>query len=168
MEVKFTPLGLTGEVSAPVQEDRRPECCPDRIACKPILVFWQTDKEQLDKGYSGSCWGYCGERRFIYGEAEHRNDLSHCVITPLKGVIRFFTVWSDLGNDSLELRRLLYMLSPNECEECKTSRIHENLTSYIIQREPELRRWLCLGCAVRLGVVEFHSENIGTGRAVYY
>jgi len=90
------------------------------------------------------------------------------VITPLKGVIRFFTVWSDLGNDSLELRRLLYILSPNECEECKTSRIHENLTSYIIQREPERRRWLCLGCAVRLGVVEFHPENIGTGRAVYY
>lgn len=107
----FIPLGLKDMVTVKIQEALRPECCPDRKDCKPIHVSLMNTKENLDKGFSGSCYGYCGTKTFQYGEATHHNDISHCIITPLKGVIRFFECYGDIGNDKHDILRLLQLLS---------------------------------------------------------
>jgi len=167
-EIRFRPLGRTFRVRVPVRESERPECCPDRLGCQPFYLPILSMKEDLDKGYSGACFGYCGPRTFAYKKAVHWNDISHCIMTPLKGVIRFFNCIDDLGADFMSLRKMLQLLHPLACESCKTTHDHIDLCNYIIQEKPERRKWLCLGCAVRLGVVEFHPENIGTGRSVYY
>jgi len=164
----FKPLGLQDQVTVEVREALRPNCCPDRQGCKPIHLTLMGTKENLDKGYSGACYGYCGTRIFQYGDATHHNDISHCVITPLKGVIRFFECYEDIGNDLRVILRVLQLLKPNACEECGVTREHETLTNWIIQEKPEKRKWLCLGCAVRLGIAQYHPENKDTGRMMYF
>lgn len=164
----FIPLGLKDLVEVEIHEGLRPECCPDRKDCKPIHVSLMNTKENLDTGFSGSCYGYCGLKTFQYMEATHHNDISHCVITPLKGVIRFFECYEDIGNDKRDILRILQLLKPMECEECGVIREDQPLINWIIQEKPEQRKWLCLGCAVRLGIAKYHPENKGTRRMMYF
>lgn len=167
--IEIKPLGTTFTAKLRILEDKRPRCCPD-LACKPFLV--QTNlQEELDKGFSGECWGYCGEQAFNFKEAEHRNDLSQCIMTPYKGVARFFLCYTDLMSALHQVGRAMHLLRPRYCDECTESQLRISLVNYFDRSEPHnefKRRELCLGCAVRLGWVEFHPENIGTGRSLYF
>lgn len=164
--VQFTPVGVAEPVKLKVVGERRPGCCPDPKGCQPVYTTLAL-KEDLARGYSGNCYGYCGERVFVYDEATHRNDISRCMMTPLKGVVRFFTCYTDYLAEISELQRIAHMLNPAECEACKEPSFYARLTNYSNVTEKR-HGWLCRGCAVRLQVAQFHPENIGTGRAVYF
>jgi hypothetical protein len=77
----------------------RPAGCPEP-RCMPVFQRPSPpflvepgapdDRRQLPPGESMFCWGcMAAPVTFTYDGVEHTNDLSACVFTPLKGVIRF-------------------------------------------------------------------------------
>lgn len=175
--VEFTPIGLTRTVKLKVlSEDKRPRCCPDPFGCKPIVLSSGASQENIDKGYSGSCYGYCGRHKFDYKEVQHENDISHCVMTPLKGCIRFFNNVGDFWNDELDVRRIRAMISPASCDFCGLTNFWHPITDMIVNKaelqsgaeKEERRKNVCERCSLRLGFVQYHPENEGTDRPLYW
>lgn len=157
--VKFVPIDYTKKVTIEVKEDLRPRQCPD-LACKPIHISIAGRQKDLDEGYSSSCYGYCGKTEFTFKKAHHANDISHCVMTPLKGTIRFFVNVMDLGNDYFDIRRLLYLLSPSHCKECNASSQLHTLTFSITKKNQKKGRTpLCHRCRVRLGLDKWNKKT---------
>ena len=157
--VEFIPVDYTKKVRIEIKEDLRPRQCPD-LTCKPIHISIAGRQEDLDKGYSSSYYGYCGKTEFNFKEAHHPNDISHCIMTPLKGTIRFFVNVMDLGNDYFDIQRLLYLLAPANCAECNVSSQMQQLT-YSIVKEGETKGTtpLCQKCRVRLGLDKWDEKN---------
>ncbi len=162
--IKITPVGFDPEKVVSkiylLPEESRPRWCPGHQNCRPVAKSFQTNQETMDKGYSGTCYGHC-LTSFKVLDVDHVNDFCKCVMTGLKGVIRNFINYNDMGIDRGDLGRLMQMLRPRNCEECKRPTYDAPLTSWA--NGPTL----CDGCAVRLGVIEFIPVNVGTGRAVY-
>ncbi len=157
--VEFVPVDYTKKVKIQVKEEIRPRQCPD-LTCKPIHMSIAGNQKNLDDGYSSSCYGYCGKTEFDFKKANHPNDISHCVMTPLKGTIRFFINVMDLGNDYFDIQRLLYLLSPSHCSECNVSSQMNTLTLSIVKEgEKEGKTWLCHRCRVRLGLDKWDEKT---------
>ncbi len=157
--VEFIPVDYTKKVKIQVKEEIRPRQCPD-LACKPIHMSIAGNQKNLDEGYSSSCYGYCGKTEFNFKKANHPNDISHCVMTPLKGTIRFFINVMDLGNDYYDIQRLLYLLSPSHCSECNVSSQMHTLTHSIVKKgETEGKTPLCHRCRVRLGLDKWDEKT---------
>lgn len=156
--VEFIPIDYTKKVKIQVKEDLRPRQCPD-LDCKPIHISVAGQQKDLDDGYSSSCYGYCGKTEFNFKKANHPNDISHCVMTPLKGTIRFFVNAMDLGNDYFDIQRLLYLLSPSQCKECNAKSQSTPLVLSIVREKPTKREWLCYRCRLRLGFDTWNKDN---------
>lgn len=79
----------------------RPWCCPDPH-CTP-LYHYNVYVDSPQPGESFSCFGIM-ERpiEFTYDGKKHKNDLSHCDYTPLKGVIK----WQENEDDWFALERM--------------------------------------------------------------
>jgi hypothetical protein len=154
--VEFVPVDYTKKVKIKVRENIRPRQCPD-LTCKPIHMSIAGDQKNLDDGYSSSCYGYCGLTEFDFKKAHHPNDISHCIMTPLKGTIRFFVNAMDLGQDLWDIQRLLYLLSPSHCAGCNISSQMRTLCLSIVS-ETE-KQWLCHTCRFRLGLDKFDEET---------
>lgn len=177
-EIEITPVGYTHKVKLKVlPEDRRPIGCPDPEGCKMIHVSPMFTKEDQRQGYSGSCYGYCGRQEFQYKNVHHVNDISHCVFTPLKGVVRFFNNLNDFTNDIYDIKQIIHILKyPRVCEECKDDG-HDSKIIGIIKdsslphdkvNDDNNRIYLCVACAVRLGKIHFHPEAKGAAGHAYY
>lgn len=153
--VEFVPVDYTQPVKIKIREDLRPRQCPD-LTCKPIHMSIAGVQKNIDEGYSSSCYGYCGKKEFQEKQVVHVNDISHCIMTPLKGTIRFFVNAMDLGNDLFDIQRLLYLLNPSHCAECNASSQSTRLCLSIISESE--KRWLCYRCRVRLGLDKFDEK----------
>lgn len=157
--IEFIPVDYTKKVKIEVKEDLRPRQCPD-LTCKPIHISIAGRQKDLDEGYSSSCYGYCGKTEFTFKGAKHENDISHCIMTPLKGTIRFFINVMDLGNDYFDVQRLLYMLSPVYCKECHVSNQRTTIIFSIIGKdETKGTTPLCNRCRVRLGLDKWDESK---------
>ena len=76
-----------------MSELTRPYCCPEP-RCTPIYNANLPDQPQ--PGVSWCCWGYLPEAiQFEYDGYRHKNDLSSCWCSALKGVIR----WQENAED---------------------------------------------------------------------
>jgi hypothetical protein len=102
----------------------RPKICFDP-KCRPLEV--STNLHDWHPGKSFDCWGAIDPHRFTGDGHEHNNDISHCIYTPAKGIVRFF---ENLGDQQLQLRSLATLL-------CKLGEDKINLTW--IFREPYSR-----------------------------
>ena len=145
---------MTYEVSIKPIPERRPFCCPDPQKCVPIHISPFFVNKELTAGYSASCYGYCSEKRFIYDQVEHVNDISHCVITPLKGVIRFFNNIDDFFLDLWDIKSVLKLLrQPKICSECQADELRADIVTYIDETI------LCNLCAVRIGRLHYNAAT---------
>jgi len=76
-----------------MNEYTRPYCCPEP-RCTPIHQGGMPD--EIQPGISFICFGYLPEPiPFIYDGHPHRNDLSSCWCSALKGVVR----WQENAED---------------------------------------------------------------------
>jgi hypothetical protein len=133
------------------KEKPRPSLCPEKC-CKP---FWNMfPEEEIQKGYSGDCLGIMGDVKFIYKEAEHINNWSHCIFTPLKGMIRYQINSGDAWRIYLLMGAILDKEKPLVCEECGFQKraFGETVIKYT-------DRSLCPVCAFRLGRREWNTEE---------
>lgn len=104
----------------------RPSLCPCRDTCTPIRNELGRDDRlktgDLNEGYSGDCIGKSLPLTYTVGGNEHRNDMNHCVFTPLKGVTRFMICEGDVEAMLHMARGVLHELHPDrKCEECGAS-----------------------------------------------
>jgi len=94
----------------------RPKFCYD-WNCKVLLSTF--DEKEFDQGLSFFCFGKMEkERTFIDKGTIHRNDISHCYYTPLKGMIRFFMNIDDLWGEANAKLRVLNKLKEIKCDKC--------------------------------------------------
>jgi len=135
----------------------RPSTCLDGTC---VVLFSTFNADWVDKGGSFSCWGRMDEPRVTpYREVEHRNTHSHCVYTPLKGVIRFFICHEDISGDLFGMRALLIDTRRPECFVCqdcgcKSMPIYGfEVTEYL-----DGDRY-CIRCAIRNGKWVFNEEK---------
>jgi len=85
--------------------------------CEPI--FSRYSRENFDKGASCFCYGQMTTEHIFTAKAtEHINDLSHCLYTPLKGIIRFFLNENDAYVEFLSICAVLDTISPHICKSC--------------------------------------------------
>lgn len=96
----------------------RPIWCWDK-SCK--LIYTSFNLENFNKGYSCFCFGKLKKSHlFIEKEAKHKNELSHCYYTPLKGVVRFFVTIGDLWGEINAKLVVMNKLQPlGKCFKCK-------------------------------------------------
>lgn len=81
MVARYMPCGRPLTVT-------RPWCCPEP-ECTPILSSCQQDP-QPETGVSFICFGYLKKPiPFTYAGRPHRNDVTGCWYSPLKGMIRW-------------------------------------------------------------------------------
>jgi len=74
---------------------KRPWCCLEH-RCKCLFKIPSDNSPVLTPGKSILCAGMMKEAvEFEYDKEKHKNDLSLCIYTPLKGMIRFQTNESD-------------------------------------------------------------------------
>jgi len=83
------------------------------------VIFSRYSKEGFDKGASSFCYGKMAqEHKFIEKETEHINNFSHCLYTPLKGIIRFFLNEDDAYTEFLAVCAVLDKYKPHICKNC--------------------------------------------------
>jgi len=129
----------------------RPKLCPDP-SCEILFTDYQF--KQFKQGASFHCWGRMREQiRWISGKTEHLNEYSHCVYTPLKGLIRFFLNADDAWTDIIGLSRLLDHAKPLECKACGES---NRLTARFLVLKDGL---YCSLCAYRLGKIRWYEQE---------
>ena len=165
----------------------RPALCVCPKSCMPIYNGCFADDRikdasgDLSQGYSGECVGKMAvPNEFIYGGNHHKNDLNHCFITPLKGIIRFEECWEDIGNAWHMFSVVLDLLRPLVCCECGVNRRQDATFHQLIPPEnwkPGMsceeynaapRKHYCGECGVRMGLLKPHPKNFGdTGLAKY-
>lgn len=151
--IEITPIGLKNKVTLTVRENLRPRTCPE-LTCKPLIRGWGSSDEQLQKGFSATCYGYCGKKEWKYKEANHQNDFCVCVMTPFKGHIKFVQNFNDIANTSHETRTLTGMLNPNKCKNCDVKGSYETVTHYGGKENA-----FCRACAVKLGFVIYDEKT---------
>ena len=135
----------------------RPELCPDN-RCEPL--FTDFDKGHFEKGYSFGCVGKLAEpHEFRWREITHRNTHSHCLYSPMKGLIRFLITPEDAWGDYVMMAQILKTAMPLQCDDCgETDRIGQSYLKVGGKR-------YCNRCAVRLGILGWDGERyIYTGR----
>lgn len=165
----------------------RPKLCPCPRTCQPLYNSMVCDSRikdeeaDMSQGYSGECVGKMSQEiEFIYGDAPHKNDVNHCVFTPLKGIIRFQENADDLWSAKILISRVLDVLRPLKCVECGESNSLSTHFHQLIPPEvfrPDMtpdeynnapRKTYCSECAVRLGLLKPHFKNFGeSGLAKY-
>ncbi len=84
----------------------KPRCCPDE-GCE---ILFCSRHDDTDVGDSFDCYGRIPEVTFSWNGNEHKNDISHCTYTPLKGIIRYLENKDDQTLIIARLFRLLAML----------------------------------------------------------
>lgn len=151
--IKIKPIGLAKEVTIRTNEKLRPRTCPD-LGCKPIIRGWGSSDEQLQEGYSGTCYGYCGEKEWQYKDVNHQNDFCCCVMTPFKGHIKFVENFNDIANTYYETKILVGMLHPNLCMNCGVKGSDETVTGF-----GGTNKFYCTACAVLLGFKMYNEET---------
>lgn len=130
----------------------RPHYCIDPGRCEVLWSNYTT--ETFDRGESINCYGRMAEQHvFVAGETTHKNDLSRCLYTPLKGVIRYLECKADLEIDVIANNKVLDTIDPQECDEC----------GYVARDDQKVLKFqdgarLCLQCGVRLGRLVWHPE----------
>lgn len=107
----------------------RPSVCPCPTSCTPIyngLAFDDRIKTgDLMEGFSGDCIGKGDKQEYIVGGQVHTNDMNHCIITPLKGIIKFNICEGDVEAMLQMSQNVLFELRPHfECEKCGVSGRH--------------------------------------------
>ena len=104
----------------------RPHLCPCSKTCTPIWNGLAFDERvisgDLNEGYSGDCIGQSEPLTYVVGGQEHVNDLNHCIITPLKGVLRFQVCKEDIEGMLQMSQAVLAEIEPLECEQCGRGR----------------------------------------------
>src|SRR3990167_2362208 len=104
----------------------RPRLCPCFRTCEPIWNGLAGDDRiiegDLSEGYSGDCIGQSEPTSYIVGGQEHRNELNHCIFTPLKGIIRYQICLLDVEAMMQMCQAVLAQLQPLRCEECGRGR----------------------------------------------
>ena len=135
---------------------KRPRLCVEN-ECQPLCnMMDQTPDDYIEKGGSGDCIGFLDPPvTFIYKETTHTNNLSHCVFTPLKGMIRYQINAGDAWRIYLLMAMLLDKDNPLVCDECgpKTRKFAETVVLY-----PDKTR-LCRLCSLRLGKMEYLPDE---------
>lgn len=101
----------------------RPKLCPCQKSCTALyngMAFDDRIKDgDLDEGYSGDCIGKSKPTTYEVGGQVHTNDMNHCIITPLKGVIRFQVCEEDIrGMLHMAKHVLHYLDEARKCCEC--------------------------------------------------
>ncbi len=129
----------------------RPKLCPDD-RCEPI--FTDFDSAHFEKGYSFNCAGKLAEpHEFRWREITHRNTHSHCIYTPLKGMIRFLITPGDAWGYYVAMANLLKVAMPLQCSECgETDRIGQSYQKIG-------HKSYCQRCCVRLGIWQWDGEG---------
>lgn len=122
----------------------RPPLCPCKETCTPIYNGIANDDRlktgDLNEGYSGDCMGRSIPLEYMVGGNLHRNDMNHCIFTPLKGVIRFQINEGDVESMVHQCKAVLNILHPEwKCEECGVRHFY---THYVISGG----RRLCCRC----------------------
>lgn len=122
----------------------RPKLCPCPNSCTPIRNELGRDDRIIDgdlnEGYSGDCIGKGDESVYVVGGNEHKNDMNHCIFTPLKGVIRYQICEGDVEAMLHMARGVLRDLNPDrKCENCGAN---HPFTHFIISGD----RRLCCRC----------------------
>jgi hypothetical protein len=100
----------------------RPDTCIDK-QCGFIYSSFDKDRNDIEKGFSYFCYGKLPGNHigadFKHIDAQHDNDISHCIYTPLKGIIRFFVNKDDLWIELLGMMMTLDKLHPiGKCVKC--------------------------------------------------
>jgi len=129
----------------------RPKICPDK-SCE--VMFNDYLARNFKRGASFHCWGKMSKQiEFISGKTEHLNEYSHCVYTPLKGLIRFFVNADDAWTDIVGNSKLLDHAKPIKCKECgESSRL---AARFLIFGDGTY----CQLCAYRLNKIRYHGEE---------
>lgn len=81
--------------------DKKPTICLDD---KCVLLTHTQDKESWESGHSFECWGKIEPHRVTGDGFTHVNDISHCVCTPGKGIIRFY---ENLDDQLIFLKKMI-------------------------------------------------------------
>ena len=94
----------------------RPKFCLDEL-CE-ILVSSYSEGD-LAEGYSFECFGKLKEEN-IFKEKDiiHKNNISHCRYTPLKGMLRFFENINDIQGQIQVQLRVMEKLIECKCPTC--------------------------------------------------
>lgn len=104
----------------------RPPLCPCPHSCQPLYNSMAGDDRiktgDINEGYSGDCIGKGDESVYVVGGQTHTNDMNHCVMTPLKGVIRFQINQDDVGGMLQMCQAVLHQLNPRQCAVCGESK----------------------------------------------
>lgn len=151
--ITIKPIGLKNTVTLTVRESLRPRTCPD-LSCKPLIRGWGSSDEQLQEGYSGTCYGYCGQKEWKFKDVNHENDFCACIMTPFKGHIKFVENFNDIANTYYETRTLVGMLNPNKCMNCDVKGSDEKVTGF-----GGTGKSYCTACAVLLGFKTYNDKT---------
>jgi len=132
----------------------RPHICLDE-SC--FMLWTAYRREYFDEGGSFECWGRLTEtHEFQHKKTTHRNTHSHCIFTPLKGMIRFFLNDEDAWADIQGYRAII-----RDCKEpwvCEGCEVHgDSARSGITQYSDD--RKLCDRCSIREGYYYFDEEE---------
>ena len=135
---------------------KRPKFCIEK-ECKPLCnMMDQGDEDYIGKGGSGACVGILKKPvTFVYKETTHTNNMSHCIFTPLKGMIRYQINVDDAWRIYLLMAMLMDKEKPFVCDECgpKTRKFGETIIVY------KDKTRLCKLCALRLGKSEWLPDE---------
>ena len=94
----------------------RPRFCYDN-SCK--LIYSTYEEKCFEEGCSFFCFGIMKkENVFKEKKTVHKNPISHCYYTPLKGMIRFFMNEDDLWGEANAKLRVLDKLKKVKCDKC--------------------------------------------------
>lgn len=136
---------------------KRPKLCPEKD-CTPFWNMIDQDRKDdyIGKGGSGDCVGILKDPvTFIYKETTHTNNMSHCIFTPLKGMIRFQINMDDAWRIYLLMGALMDKEKPLICDECGPVRRSSGETVIIYDDKTRL----CRLCALRLGKSEWLPDE---------
>jgi len=147
-------VGFLIEKSGEERGFNRPHICLDE-SC--FMLFTSYRREYFDEGGSFECWGRLTKtHEFQHEETTHRNTHSHCIFTPLKGMIRFFLnaedAWMDIQGYQTVIRDCK---KPWVCEACGVR--GDSTRSGVTQYSDDRR--LCDMCSVREEYRRFDEEK---------
>ena len=119
----------------------RPTICFDKD-CEIIITDFT--EASFDQGFSFVCYGKMKKKHlFIERETKHENDISRCVYTPLKGMIRFFECFEDLCSDIALQIIVMDKLQPLICDVCKQT-VKRSLEGLMTKQDNNIKK--CLKC----------------------
>ncbi len=120
---------------------KRSHLCSD-LSCK--MIWTNYSRFEFDRGSSHLCFGILKkEHVFIEKQTEHKNNVSKCEYTPLKGMIKFFTVFDDLWLEVLGTMAVMDVLQPLHCDVCNKD-IKRGLTGITVTGKNPKKR--CAKC----------------------